>query len=42
VASRTVRDLLLGSSHRFDDLGRHALKGVEGEWELYRLDEGAR
>jgi class 3 adenylate cyclase/pimeloyl-ACP methyl ester carboxylesterase len=42
VVSRTVRDLLLGSSHRFDDLGRHALKGVEGEWELYRLDEGAR
>jgi class 3 adenylate cyclase/pimeloyl-ACP methyl ester carboxylesterase len=42
VVSRTVRDLLLGSSHRFDELGRHALKGVEGEWELYRLDEGAR
>ena len=42
VVSRTVRDLLLGSSHRFDDLGRHALKGIEGEWELYRLDEGAR
>jgi class 3 adenylate cyclase len=42
VVSRTVRDLLLGSSHRFDDLGRHALKGVDGEWELYRLDEGAR
>jgi class 3 adenylate cyclase len=42
VASRTVRDLLLGSSHRFDDLGRHTLRGVEGEWELYRLDEGAR
>jgi class 3 adenylate cyclase len=42
VVSRTVRDLLLGSSHRFDDLGRHTLKGVDGEWELYRLDEGAR
>jgi class 3 adenylate cyclase/pimeloyl-ACP methyl ester carboxylesterase len=41
VVSRTVRDLLLGSSHRFDDLGRHTLKGVDGEWELYRLDEGA-
>ena len=41
VASRTVRDLLLGSSHRFDDLGRHQLKGVDGEWELYSLDEGA-
>ena len=42
VVSRTVRDLLLGSSHRFDDLGRHSLKGVDGAWELYRLDEGAR
>jgi class 3 adenylate cyclase len=41
VVSRTVRDLLLGSSHRFADLGRHTLKGVDGEWELYRLDEGA-
>ena len=42
VVSRTVRDLLLGSSHRFEDLGRCTLKGVDGEWELYRLDEGAR
>jgi class 3 adenylate cyclase len=42
VVSRTVRDLLLGSPHRFADLGRQPLKGIEGEWELYRLDEGAR
>lgn len=37
VVSRTVRDLMLGSGHRFRDLGPHHLKGVDGEWELYAL-----
>jgi class 3 adenylate cyclase len=37
VVSRTVRDLLLGSGHRFRDLGARELKGVEGTWELYEL-----
>ena len=37
AVSRTVRDLVLGTDHQFRALGRHQLKGVEGEWELYAL-----
>ena len=37
MVSRTIRDLMLGSGYRFDDLGPHALKGVNGTWELYSL-----
>lgn len=35
--SGTVRDLVVGSGLEFDGLGPHALKGVPGEWALYRL-----
>ena len=34
--SETVRQLLAGSSITFEDRGTRALKGVEGEWRLYR------
>ena len=37
LVSRTVRDLVTGSGLRFDDYGRHALKGVEGEWPLFEV-----
>jgi class 3 adenylate cyclase len=37
LASRTVRDLAVGSAVRFEPFGRHALKGVAEEWELYRV-----
>ncbi|CAN5899759.1 hypothetical protein BH23ACT5_BH23ACT5_15410 [soil metagenome] len=37
AVSRSVRDLFLGSDREFDSLGTHELKGVEGEWDLYRL-----
>lgn len=37
AVSRTVRDLLLGSRYRLDSLGLRTLKGVEGEWEIFRL-----
>jgi len=33
--SRTVRDLTTGSGLEFRDEGRHVLKGVPGEWELF-------
>jgi len=33
--SRTVRDLTTGSGLEFNDEGKHVLKGVPGEWELY-------
>src|SRR5207245_3795354 len=36
VVSSTVRDLVAGSRLEVQDHGRHALKGVPGEWQLYR------
>ena len=37
VVSRTVKDLVVGSAFRFDDLGEHALKGVDEPWQCYTL-----
>ncbi len=37
LVSRTVRDLVTGSDLRFEDQGQHRLKGVEGEWALFRI-----
>jgi class 3 adenylate cyclase len=34
--SSTARDLVAGSGIGFEDCGRHALKGVPGEWVLHR------
>ena len=39
LVSSTVRDLLLGSGLAFEARGRHELKGIEGEWQLYALKE---
>lgn len=38
VISRTVADLIAGSSVRLTDRGDHQLKGVPGEWKLFTLD----
>jgi class 3 adenylate cyclase len=35
VASRTVRDLVVGSDIGMDDLGTRQLKGVDGAWQLF-------
>ena len=35
--SSTVRDILLGGDERFEDAGEHELKGIDGQWRLYRL-----
>ena len=35
IATGTVKDLVLGSGLRFIDRGRHVLKGVDGEWQLF-------
>jgi class 3 adenylate cyclase/pimeloyl-ACP methyl ester carboxylesterase len=35
--SRTVRDLVAGSGIDFDHRGRHELKGVPGEWDLFSV-----
>lgn len=37
LASRTVRDLVTGSGIEFDSIGRHSLKGVADEWDVYRV-----
>lgn len=36
LASSTVRDLAVGSGIEFTDHGRHKLKGVPEDWQLYR------
>jgi class 3 adenylate cyclase len=35
LASRTVRDLVVGSDIAMDDLGTHPLKGLDGAWQLF-------
>jgi class 3 adenylate cyclase len=35
LVSSTVKDLVAGSGLRFESRGLHALKGVEGEWNLF-------
>jgi class 3 adenylate cyclase len=37
LASRTVRDLAAGSAVEFEPFGRHALKGVREEWDVYSV-----
>jgi class 3 adenylate cyclase len=37
LASRTVRDLAVGSKLEFEDRGTHALKGVSDPWQLYAV-----
>ncbi|HJU86606.1 MAG TPA: adenylate/guanylate cyclase domain-containing protein [Gemmatimonadota bacterium] len=39
LVSGTVRDAEAGSDFGFEDRGRHALKGVGGEWPIYALTE---
>jgi class 3 adenylate cyclase len=37
LVSKTVKDLVSGSGIKFEDKGTYALKGVEGEWQLYAV-----
>lgn len=41
LVSSTVKDLVAGSGIRFEDRGRHPLKGVPGEWRLFAALGGA-
>lgn len=41
LVSRTVRDLVAGSGIRFEERGRHVLKGLDEEWELYAVVSAA-
>jgi class 3 adenylate cyclase len=38
LVSSTVRDLVAGSGLRFVDAGRHQLKGVPGDWQLFGVE----
>jgi len=38
LVSRTVKDLVAGSGIDFVDRGVHALKGVDGEWQLFAVN----
>jgi class 3 adenylate cyclase len=38
LVSGTLRDLVVGSGLAFEDRGAHELKGVPGEWRLFRVD----
>ena len=40
VVSSTVKDLVAGSGLAFAEYGSHELKGVPGEWTLFRLATG--
>ncbi len=37
LVSRTVRDLVAGSGLTFEGIGLHELKGIEDQWQLYRV-----
>jgi class 3 adenylate cyclase len=37
MVSRTVRDLVAGSGFDFVDAGTRQLKGVSGEWQIYKV-----
>ena len=38
LASRTVADLLAGSSITFSDRGEHELKGLPGAWRMFAVE----
>jgi class 3 adenylate cyclase len=42
LATRTVRDLVMGSMLAFEPRGRHELKGVPGTWTVFRATEPTR
>jgi len=37
-ASRTVKDLVAGSSFKFSEQGTYGLKGIAGEWPLFAVE----
>ena len=41
LVSSTVKDLVAGSDIAFEDRGKHMLKGIPGEWQLFAVSRGA-
>ena len=42
LASRTLRDILIGSGYQFRERGIHELKGVPSKWPLYAVRPAKR
>ena len=42
LVSSTVKDLVVGSGIDFEDRGTHDLRGVPGDWRLFRVDLKSR
>jgi class 3 adenylate cyclase len=40
LVSRTVRDLVAGSDRTLTDRGTHQLKGIDGDWQLFAVNDG--
>jgi class 3 adenylate cyclase len=40
LVTRTIRDLITGSDLVMHDRGSHVLKGIEGDWQLFAVDDG--
>ena len=38
IVGRAIKDLVAGSGLNFADRGRHTLKGVPGDWQLFRVE----
>ncbi len=38
LVSGTIKEAVAGSNIKFEDFGTHALKGIPGEWHLFRID----
>jgi class 3 adenylate cyclase len=36
LVSRNVKDLVAGSAIKFEDFGKHTLKGIPEAWQLFR------
>jgi class 3 adenylate cyclase len=37
-ASRTVKDLVIGSRFKFSEQGTYSLKGITGDWPLFAVE----
>jgi class 3 adenylate cyclase/pimeloyl-ACP methyl ester carboxylesterase len=40
-ATRTIRDLVVGSELEMQDRGSHMLKGIDGDWQIFAVDDEA-
>ena len=41
LVSSTIKEAVAGSDIKFEDSGAHVLKGIPGEWHLFRIDRGS-